>query len=210
MAIRVLLLADEDRLIRGILRSYLEAQGFGVAEAWAGDDAGSAAREFRADLVLFHLVASSLETLETTRGIRELSPPTRTVLLTHCADDHFVVEALRSGIRGFVLKSQPASELTRALHEVARGGIYVSPAISDLAIQAWQNKRELARDPLTPRREQVLRLLAEGKTTKEIANQLGLSVKTAEAHRTRLMARLEIHDTAGLVRYAIRRGLVQA
>jgi DNA-binding CsgD family transcriptional regulator len=117
---------------------------------------------------------------------------------------------LRAGIRGYVLKAQAASDLLAAIREVLRGAVYLSPGISEAVVNAYMAKSELPPDPLTDRERQVLQLVAEGNTTKEIAGLLGVSVKTAESHRTRMMQKLGIHETASLVRYAIRRGFIKA
>jgi DNA-binding NarL/FixJ family response regulator len=126
------------------------------------------------------------------------------------AEDHYVLEALRAGVTGYVLKTKAAGDLVQAIQEVAGGAIYLSPGVSRAVVQAYRAKSDLPPDPLTPRERQVLQLIAEGKRTKEIAALLGVSVKTAESHRTRLMEKLNIHETAGLVRYALQRGLIQA
>ncbi len=124
-------------------------------------------------------------------------------------EDHYVLEALRAGIKGYVVKTQAAADLVRAISEVQKGMVYLSPGISQTVVQAYLTKSDVPPDPLTPREREVLQLVAEGKTTKEVAKLLGISVKTAESHRTRIMEKLEIHETASLVRYAVRRGLIQ-
>jgi DNA-binding NarL/FixJ family response regulator len=124
-------------------------------------------------------------------------------------EDHYVLEALRAGIRGYVIKTQAAADLVQAILEVRRGRVYLSPGISQAVVEAYLARTEFPAEPLTPREREVLQLVAEGKTTKEIAKILGVSVKTAESHRTRIMKKADIHQTAGLVRYAIRRGLIQ-
>jgi len=211
MALRILLLADEQRIVREALEALLEREGFEVVgQAWVGLDATRLARELLPDVIVVDLVIPILNGLDVPRLILADSPATRFVLLTSYTEDHYVLEVLRAGVRGYVLKSQPSSDRVHAIQEVAAGSVYLSPEISQVAIEAWQRKTALVRDPLTPRGQEVLRLVAEGKTTKEIARTLGLSVKTAESHRTRIMEKLAIHDTAGLVRYAIRRGLIQA
>jgi len=106
------------------------------------------------------------------------------------------------------MKSQAAEDLVQAIREVARGAIYLSPGVSEGVVEAYLTKRDLPPDPLTPREHQVLQLIVEGKTTKELAAFLGISVKTAESHRMRIMSKLDVHETAGLVRYAIREKLV--
>ena len=124
-------------------------------------------------------------------------------------EEHHVLEALRAGAKACVSKSQAAEHLLQAIKDVCAGGVYLSPHVSGAVVQAYLAKTELPYDPLTPRERQVLQLIAEGKTTKETAAVLDVSVKTAETHRTNLMEKLDIHSTAGLVRYAIRRGLLQ-
>jgi DNA-binding NarL/FixJ family response regulator len=143
------------------------------------------------------------------REIRRVAPGTRTVVLTAKSGEEQVLAALEAGIEGYVLKTEAMADLVRALHEVARGHTYLSPGISRTIVEASLGRRRRARDPLTPREKEVLQLIAEGKTTKEIAQILGVSVKTAEFHRSRLMSKLELHETASLVRYAIRKGIVQ-
>jgi two-component system response regulator NreC len=136
-------------------------------------------------------------------------PRAKAVLLTMHTEEHHVLEALRAGVKACVSKSQAAEHLLQAIKDVSAGGVYLSPHVSGAVVQAYLAKTELPYDPLTPRERQVLQLIAEGKTTKEAAAVLDVSVKTAETHRTNLMEKLDIHSTAGLVRYAIRRGLLQ-
>lgn len=210
MAVRLILVADEQRLMREAVKALLEREGFDVVgEGWVGLEAARMAGQLRPDVAVLDLVMPIRNGLDAVRFMHDASPSTGFVLLTSHTENHFVMEALRSGIRGYVLKTQSSADLVHAVREVAEGGIYLSPTVSEVAVQAWRQKADFGRDPLTPRAEQVLRLVAEGKTTKEIACVLGLSVKTAESHRTRIMEKLEIHDTAGLVRYAIRRGLIE-
>ncbi len=124
-------------------------------------------------------------------------------------DEHYVLDALQAGITGYVVKTEAGSDLVHALNDVLNGSTYLSSKVSRAIVQAYLEKRDIVPDPLTPRERQVLQLIAEGKTTKEVASLLGISAKTAEAHRTKIMNKLETHGTAGLVRYAIRRGLIQ-
>jgi DNA-binding NarL/FixJ family response regulator len=116
---------------------------------------------------------------------------------------------LKAGVKGYVLKSQITGDLVQAIHQVLRGQVYLSPGISGSVMAAYKSKTEIATDPLTSRERQVLQLIAEGKSTKDVAALLGVSVKTAESHRSRLMQKLDIHETASLVRYAVKHGLVQ-
>jgi two-component system response regulator NreC len=124
-------------------------------------------------------------------------------------EEQYVLEAVRASIKGYVVKTQAAADLVRAIHEVVRGQIYLSPGVSRALVDAYLAGTEPPPDPLTARESQVLQLVAEGKTTKAIATLLNISVKTAETHRTRIMDKLAIHDTAGLVRYAIRKGVIE-
>jgi DNA-binding NarL/FixJ family response regulator len=125
-------------------------------------------------------------------------------------EDRYVLEALRAGIRGYVVKTQAAADLLRAIQEVSQGHFYLGSGVSRALVEAYLAISDLPTEPLTPRERQVLQLIAEGKTTKEVAQLLGVSVKTAETHRCHIMEKLGIHDTAGLVRYAIRRGVIEA
>jgi len=126
------------------------------------------------------------------------------------AEDHLMAAALRGGIRAYVLKSQAAEDLVLAIRAVARHQIYLSPGLSRFVVDAYLNGESAPVDPLAPRERQVLQLVAEGKTSKEIAVVLGLSTKTADSYRARVMDKLDIHEIAGLVRYAIRQGIVEA
>jgi DNA-binding NarL/FixJ family response regulator len=125
------------------------------------------------------------------------------------AERQYVVQALRAGIRGYVLKSQGARDLIQAIREVHNGAVYLSPKVSELAVDLSLGRAEAEADPLSPREREVVQLIAEGLTTKEVASVLGISVKTAEAHRINSMRKLDVHETASLVRYAVRQGLVQ-
>jgi DNA-binding NarL/FixJ family response regulator len=205
------LLADDHQMVRQGLRALLESEGFQViAEASDGREAVGLAVRLRPDAAVIDYAMPVLNGLDAATQIRRHSPSTRTVLLTMHTEGQRVLEAFRSGVRGYVIKTQAAADLVQALREVEHGAVYLSPAISQTVIDAYLSKAETPADPLTPREREVLQLVAEGKTTKEVASLLDLSVKTAETHRTKIMRKLEIHETASLVRYAIRRGLVQA
>jgi DNA-binding NarL/FixJ family response regulator len=205
------LLADDHPIVRQGLHALLEREGLDVvAEAADGHEAVSLAREHRPDLAVIDLVMPRLNGLGAALQIQRESPGTKSILLTMHTERQCVLEAMRNGLRGYVIKTQAAADLVQAIREVGRGTIYLSPGVSSTLVDAYLSKTEPPEDPLTPREREVLQLVAEGRTTKEIAQLLNLSVKTAETHRTRTMRKLEIHDTAGLVRYAIRRGWIQA
>ena len=209
MPLRIIL-ADDHLIVRQGLRSVLEQEAYTVlGEAGDGREALRLAQELRPDVAVLDLAMPLLNGLDAAREIRRVSPQTKTILLTMHTEDPYVMEALRAGVKGYVLKTQAAQDLVQAIKEVSRGAMYLSPGISRTVVEAYLAKSELPPDPLTSREREVLQLIAEGKTTKEVAVILGVSVKTAESHRTRIMGKLEIHETASLVRYAIRRGLVQ-
>jgi DNA-binding NarL/FixJ family response regulator len=205
-----IILADDHLIVRQGLKSILEKESHTVVgEAGDGREAVRLAQELCPDIAVLDLSMPLLNGLDAAREIVKVSPQTRVILLTMHTEDPYVMEALRAGIRGYLLKTQAAQDLVQAIHEVSRGSMYLSPGISRTVVEAYLAKSELPPDPLTPREREVLQLIAEGKTTKEAAAVLGVSVKTAESHRTRIMEKLEIHETASLVRYAIRRGLIQ-
>lgn len=209
MPIQVLL-ADDHPVVREGLKALLEREGFVVvAEASDGHEAVRLAQTLHPDVAVLDLSMPLLNGLQAAQEIHHVSPRTRTILLTMYTEDHYVLEAIRAGIRGYVVKRQAVMDLVQAIREVANGAIYLSPSISQVMVQAYLSKTDLLPDPLSSRERQVLQLVAEGKTTKELAQFLGISTKTAESHRTRIMEKLDIHETASLVRYAIRRGLIQ-
>jgi DNA-binding NarL/FixJ family response regulator len=208
--IRVLL-ADDHAIVREGLRALLarEADIQVVAEAGDGREALRLAQETRPDVAALDLSMPLLNGLEAARQMAGWDRGPRPILLTMHAEDRYVLEALRAGVRGYVLKRQAAGDLVRAIREVAAGAVYLSPGISAAVADAVRSPVAVPEEPLTPREREVLQLVAEGKTTKEIAAILGVSTKTADAHRTRLMQKLDIHDIAGLTRYAVRRGIIQ-
>jgi DNA-binding NarL/FixJ family response regulator len=205
------LLADDHQIVRQGVRVLLEQHAFDVvSEAADGREAVDAAARLHPDVAVVDFVMPMLNGLDAAVQIKRRSPSTRTILLTMYTEDQYVLAAFREGVQGYVVKTQAACDLVQAIREVGRNALYVSPGISRTLVDAFLAKTEVPADPLSAREREVLQLVAEGRTTKEVAAVLGLSVKTAETHRTRIMHKLEIHETAGLVRYAIRRGLVQA
>ena len=206
-----ILLADDHAIVRDGLRSLLSSDGLRVvAQATDGREAVRLAREHQPDLAILDISMPILNGIDAAREIGSASPKTQAILLTVHSEDQYVMEAVRAGIRGYVLKTQVTEDLMRAIREVAGGALYLSPSVSETVLRALRAKSHASADPLTPREREVLRLIADGKTTKQVAQLLGVSAKTADAHRTRLMAKLDIHETATLVRYAIRRGLIEA
>jgi DNA-binding NarL/FixJ family response regulator len=192
------------------VRALLEREGFEVvAEAADGREAVRLARETRPDVVVLDVVMPLLNGVDAAREILRELPRTKAVLLSMYSEDRYVLEALRAGVSGFVLKARAVSALIEAINEVAKGNTYLSPGVSRAVITGYLNPGAGGGPPLSARERQVLQLIAEGKATKEVAGVLGLSVKTAESHRARIMEKLDIHDTAGLVRYAIRQGMIE-
>jgi two-component system response regulator NreC len=204
------LLVDDHPVLRQGLRVLLERERYRVVgEAGDGLEAIAAAEKLQPDIVVLDLAMPTLNGVSAVRGIMKGAHKAKVILLTMHTEEHQVLEALRAGVRGCVSKAQAAEHLIQAIREVCQGRIYLSPSVSGAVVQAYLAKTEVPYDPLTDRERQVLQLVAESKTTKEVAVILGVSVKTAETHRAKVMDKLDIHSTAGLVRYAIRRGLVQ-
>ena len=203
-------LADDHVLVRQSLRSFLEREGIQVAgEASDGQELIGVVARLRPDVAVVDISMPLMNGLDAAGEIRRASPQTKTILLTRHDEDQYVTEALRMGAKGYVLKNQAATDLVQAIHQVCRGGFYLSPSVSQTVVEAFLSKTAMPPEPLTSRERQVLQLISEGKSTKEIACLLGISAKTAESHRARLMRKLDIHETASLVRYAIRRGMIQ-
>jgi len=210
MSIR-LLLADDHHLVRQSLRALLEREGFQVlADAADGREAVRLAEQLKPDVAILDVAMPVLNGLEAAQQIHKASPRTKVILLTMHPEEQYVAAAMRAGVKGFLLKNQAAQDLVRAIEEVAKGGVYLSPRVSQVIVEASLGRREIDADPLTPREREILQLIAEGSATKQVAAQLGISVKTAESHRARIMKKLDVHEVAGLVRYAIRQGLVEA
>jgi two-component system response regulator NreC len=210
MVIRVVL-ADDHVLVRQSLKSLLEREGFQVVgEASDGQEAIRRVQSLHPDIAVMDISMPILNGIDAARELSRSFPKTKSILLTQHDEDQYISEALEAGVKGYVLKSQVASDLVQAIKQVSRGQAYLSPGVSRAVMDAFRSKSKKSRDPLTARERQVLQLIAEGKSTKDIASLLGISVKTAESHRTRLMRKLDIHETASLVRYAVRRGIVQA
>ncbi len=209
MAIRVLL-ADDHVVVRQGFRSLLERAGLEVVgEAGDGQQAIDLAKELHPDAAILDIAMPVLNGIDAARAIRKVSDRTKIILLTMYQQENFVLESFRAGVRGYIIKSAATDELLHAIRTVCRGNTYLSPEISDVIVEGYLAGRDAQEPCLADRERQVLQLVAEGKTNKEIADALDISVKTAESHRAHLMEKLQIHDTAGLVRYAIRKGLIQ-
>jgi len=205
-----LLLADDHALIRQGLKTLLEKQGYQVVgEASDGQEAIRAVEKNQPDVAIIDISMPVLNGVDAAREMKRAAPKTKVILLTQHDEGQYVTESLRAGVKGYVLKRQVAEDLVHAIKEVCRGSVYLSPSISRAVVDAYLSNTQVPVDPLSGRERQVLQLVGEGKATKDVAVHLGISVKTAESHRARLMKKLDIHETASLVRYAIRRGLIQ-
>jgi len=213
-ALRIVL-ADDHGLVRAGLRALLsELPGVEiVAEAGDGQEALKVIRELRPDVALLDVSMPGLNGLEVAARVVKEHPRTKVIIVSMHGDDESVRRALLAGAAGYLLKHSDRGELEMALRAVARGDTWLSPAVSKKVVAAFAEAARPSAEGLgvlTPRQREVLQLIAEGHSSKEIAHRLGLSLKTVETHRTELMERLGIHGVAGLVRYAIRVGLVRS
>jgi two-component system response regulator NreC len=203
-----LLLAEDHVMVRQGLRVLLEQAGMVViGEAADGPEALLLAHTHQPEVAVLDIAMPHLNGLETARRLREIVPQTKIIMLTMHTAEPYVLEALQAGAVGYVLKMQAAVDIVQAINAALHGAIYLSPRVTNAVVQAYLTGAPLPSDPLTSREREVVQRIAEGQTTKEIAACLGLSVKTVESHRINLMRKLDIHETATLVRYAIRRGL---
>jgi DNA-binding NarL/FixJ family response regulator len=213
-AIRVML-ADDHSLFRAGVRVLLEAiEGVKiVGEARDGPEVLRMVAELTPDVVLLDVALPQLNGIEVAERLVREAPGTRVLMLSMFANEEHVLRSLRAGAAGYLLKDSTVVELESALRSVAEGGSYLSPAVSGHVLAAYVRRvgQDVPPEPtLTPRQREVLQLIAEGHGTKEIADRLCLSTKTVETHRAQLMERLGIRDVAGLVRYAVRTGIVSA
>jgi DNA-binding NarL/FixJ family response regulator len=214
MATRILLV-DDHALVRAGIRALLHGlEGVEVVgEASNGREALALARSCRPQVVLMDISMTEMNGLEAAARMVKDFPDVRVVMLSGHANEEYVCQALRAGASGYILKDAGAAELEIAVRAVARGETYLSPAVSKHVIAEYMRRvggESGSLELLTARQREILQLIAEGRTTKEMASLLHVSVKTVETHRMQLMDRLNIHDIAGLVRYAVRAGIVQS
>ena len=212
MAALRILLVDDHALVRAGMRSLLQdlTDIEVVAEASDGVEALAAAERERPDVVLMDIAMKGMNGLEAAARLRERLPAVKVIILSMHTSEEYVLLALRAGAAAYLIKDSATSELELALKSVMRGETYLSPAISRQVVDGYVQRVGAGGgpDPLTSRQREVLKRIAEGRSTKEIAYELNLSVKTVETHRAQIMERLGIRDVAGLVRYAMRAGLV--
>jgi DNA-binding NarL/FixJ family response regulator len=210
-----IVLADDHRIVRQGLRALLagEADFEVVGEADDGREALELVKRLNPDVLILDLMMPGLNGLEVARQMPRQSPGVRVVVLSMHDDEGFVLEALANGVSGYVLKDSNSSDLVHAVREVAAGRRYLSPPLSDRAIEAYQQRAKVGtmdkHETLTTREREVLQLSAEGHTNSEIAARLGISTRTAETHRSRVMHKLGLHTQSDLIRYAIRRGIIK-
>jgi two-component system response regulator NreC len=205
-----ILLADDHSMVRQGFRRILEAQQDIeiVGEASDGREAVALVEQLKPDVVVMDVAMPGLNGIEATRRISEVSPRTRVLALSMHKDGVYVREILRAGARGYLLKDAFDADLIAAVRAVARGEGYIAPAVADSVLADYRQQVSDPIDLLTSREREVLQLIAEGKTNKEIAAHLNLSVYTVDAHRGRIMEKLNLHSTGELVRFALRKGLI--
>lgn len=206
------LIADDHTLVRAGIRSLLEKLPgiVVVAEASDGGEVMGLVAQHHPQIVLMDIAMPNLNGLDATRQLTELFPNVRVVILSIYSDEEHVYQALQAGVSGYLLKGAAIEELELAIRSAARGETFLSPQVSRPLIDEYIRRTHASRpgEFLSTRQRQVLQLIADGKNMKQIALELGIGVKTAETHRAQLMDRLKIHDVAGLVRYAIKMGLI--
>ena len=210
-----ILIADDHEIVRRGIRALIEGHpGWEVCgEAVDGRDAVEKARELRPDLALVDVSMPNLNGLDAARQILDIVPQTRVLILTMHESEQIVREVLEVGARGFLLKSDAARDLVSAIQALQRRTTFFTSSVAEMVLNGFLDRRGDTQKPgkerLTPREREVVQLLAEGKSSKEVAVVLNLSVKTAETHRTNVMRKLDLHSVADLVRYAVRNNLVQ-
>jgi len=211
------LLADDHMIVREGLRALLEAEGDieVVGEAETGRQAIQLVKRLRPAVVLMDIAMPLLNGLEATRRILKAVPATRVLILSAHSDDEYIRQAVLLGAAGYLIKQTSADLLSRAIREVQKGNTFFSPSIANRVHSLYQESPDQGRLPKkngapSSREVEVLQLIAEGKANKQVAADLGISIKTVEKHRQHLMRKLDLHDTAGLTRYAIAAGIIES
>ena len=214
--IRVLL-ADDHTIVRQGLRALLDSQEDieVVGEAEDGRQAFEKTKELIPDIVVIDITMPNLNGIEATRQIKKLSPEIKVLVLTVHDNEEYIHQILQAGASGYLLKESAVTDLVSAINAVKKGGIFLSPAISKVVVKDYIRHAEEGTGDfdslniLTNREREVLQLIAEGHTNREVAHLLKLSVKTVDVHRSHIMEKLNIHDVTGLVKYSIRKGLIK-
>lgn len=214
-----LLVADDHEIVRKGLRSLLEAQGWQVAaEASDGREAVEKARELKPDVTVLDIGMPSLNGLEAARQMLKNDSQAKILILTMHESDPLIREVLDAGARGYVLKTDASRDLVTAVNAVRSNKTFFTAKVAQMVLDGYLEKKpkkekeenDSAKTRLTPRQREIVQLLAEGKSSKEVAVALGLSVKTAETHRANIMRRLDCHSVSELVRYAVRNNIIEA
>lgn len=205
--------ADDHRIVReGIVRILSEVPACEVvAEAADGVTAVEQALNLKPDIVVIDLTMPRLSGLDAVRRIRQALPRVRVLVLTVHEDEEYIVPIVKAGASGYLVKDSASTELTDAIEALARGGVYFGPQATRILAEQYQRPPDVAADPygsLTDREREVFHLVVEGKTNREIAAIMGIAAKTANNHRTNMMNKLDLHNTADIVRYAARKGLL--
>ncbi|MSV31425.1 MAG: response regulator transcription factor [Bryobacterales bacterium] len=205
-----ILLVDDHAVVRQGFRMILGAQADMeiVGEAGNGREAVTMSEQLKPDVVVMDVAMPELNGIEATRRVTEANPHTRVLALSMHKDSVYVREILRAGARGYLLKDSIDVDLLAAVRAVAKGEGYLSPGVSDTVLSDYRKHVTDPLDLLSSREREVLQLIAEGKTNKDIATLLNLSVYTVDAHRGRIMEKLNLHSTSELVRFAVRKGLI--
>jgi len=214
LSLTTIVLADDHHVVRQGLRALLEAEpGFSVvAEAADGLAAADLVERLKPNVLVLDLMMPRLGGLEVARQVRQRSPQTRVVVLSMHANEAYVLEALRNGVAGYVLKESTAADLVQAVREAVAGRRYLSPPLSERAIELYVQKAQATipdiYETLTSREREVLHLVAEGYSNADIAARLSIARRTAETHRARVMRKLGLRNQTELIRYALRRGIL--
>src|SRR6266404_5983563 len=211
-----ILVADDHELIRRGIRGLLRVQRNWkvTGEAANGQEAVAKARNLKPDVIILDIGMPDVDGLEATRQIRKAAPNSKILILTMHESNQMVRRVLEAGARGYVLKSDLASHLVKAVKGVSKGKVYLTPKVSEIVLEGFLNAGKESRRAQgshirpTPRETEIIRLLAEGKTNKTIATELGITVRTVETHRAKIMLKLDLHSLTQLVHYAIRHNIV--
>ncbi len=206
-----ILLADDHRMVRQGFKLILESQEDMevVGETGNGREAVEKASALKPDVVVMDVTMPELNGIEATRRVREVAPHVHILALSVHRDSVYVREMVRAGAEGYLLKESADTELLAAVRAVAEGNSYLSPEIAGAVLKDYRRLASNPVDLLSPREREILQLIAEGKTNKDIAVQLGLSIYTIDGHRTRVMEKLGLHSVGELVRFAVRHGIVE-
>ncbi len=219
MSYRILVADDHEVVRRGVVSIISAQPGWElVGEAFTGRDAVEQARKHKPNLVIMDISMPELNGLEATRQILRELPATEVLILSMHESEQMTRELLDTGARGYVLKSDATRDLIAAVEALRRHRPYFTNKVSDVVLKGYLQRSTRSEEPvqdtrrsqLTPREREVVQLLAEGKSNKEVAKALNISVKTAETHRARIVAKLNLHSISDLVRYAVRNGIVEA